>query len=408
MGEGGRWPPLLTPMEDKCSMEKRQEAAPKLWSANFTRLVLITLLAFTVRQMAMSSFSLLITWAGGNVALAGGLTMLLTVASLVMRVFSGPLTDKLGRHMVMIIGVIIYLLSVLLIALWPAMGMIAAMQVLFGAGMANLTTASGAAVVDVTPPSRLGEGLGYYTLGNSIAMAIGPSLGLALIGSTENYRAMYLCAAALLAITGILCWQVRYQAPPVQAGKKFSIRDVIEPATIPASLIQFFAIFSFTSVISYIASYAQQQGIGGIGSFFIVYALGMILVRLVVGKVVDRYSEKLVTVIAFLVMAAAFAGVVYAKNLTALMVAAFVLGLGQGAVMPALQKAAMKHVEPQRRGAGNATYQLFADIGTGFGAAVWGVLAEAAGYASIYWGAAILCLLSVVLTFAILERRKTK
>ena len=90
-------------------MEKRREAAPKLWSANFTRLVLITLLAFTVRQMAMSSFPMLVNWAGGSVALAGGLTMLLTVASLVMRLFSGPLTDKLGRHKVMLIGVLLYL-----------------------------------------------------------------------------------------------------------------------------------------------------------------------------------------------------------------------------------------------------------------------------------------------------------
>ncbi len=387
-------------------MQKEQNNPPKLWTANFTRLVIITLLAFTVRQMAMSSFPMLVSWAGGTVALSGALTLLLTTASIVMRLFSGPLTDKLGRHKVMMIGAVIYLLSMLLIALWPAMGMIAAMQVFFGAGMANLTTASGAAVVDVSPPSRLGEGLGYYTLGNSIAMAIGPALGLALIGDNNNYRAMYLCAVVLLALTGVLCWQVRYKAPAAAQHKKFDIRDVIEPATIPASLIQFFAVFSFTSVISYIASYAQQQGIGGIGSFFTVYALGMIVVRLVVGKIVDRYSEKLITVIAFLVMAGAFVGIVYAKELSALMVAAFVLGLGQGAVMPALQKAAMKNVEPQRRGAGNATYQLFADIGTGFGAAVWGVLVEAAGYASIYWGAAGLCLLSVLLTFLILERRK--
>lgn len=389
-------------------MEKRRESAPKLWSANFTRLVIITLLAYTVRQMAMSSFPMLVKWAGGSTVLAGALTLLLTVASIVMRVFSGPLTDKLGRHKVMLVGAVIYLLSMLLIALWPAMGMIVAMQILFGVGMANLTTASGAAVVDVSPPSRLGEGLGYYTLGNSVAMAIGPSLGLALIGSTENYPAMYFCAAALLAVTGVLCWQVRYKAPKSIGKKRFDIGDVIEPASVPAAFIQFFAVFSFTSVISYLTSYAQARGIGGIGSFFIVYALGMILVRLAVGKVVDRYSEKIVAAIAFLVMGVGFLGIVFADGLNMLMVAAFVLGLGQGAVMPALQKAATKHVTPERRGAGNATYQLFADVGTGFGAAIWGLLAEAAGYASLYWGAAGLCLLGIILTFTILERRKTK
>lgn len=386
-------------------MQEKNRSVSKLWSANFTRLVLITLLAFTVRQMAMSSFPMLVNWAGGSVALAGGLTLLLTVASLVMRLFSGPLTDKYSRHSIMLVGAGIYLLAMLLIALWPAMGIIAAMQVFFGIGMANLTTASGAAVVDITPPDRLGEGLGYYTLGNSVAMAIGPSLGLLLIGSTQNYRAMYLCAAVLLAVTGVLCWQVRYQAPPAEK-KPFNIRDVLEPATFAASFIQLLVVFSFTAVISYVASYAQEQGIGGIGFFFTVYAAGMILVRLVVGKMIDRYSEKLVVTISLVVMAGAFVGIVYAAALGQLMAAAFVLGLGQGAVMPALQKAAMKHVPAQRRGAGNATYQFFSDVGTGFGAAVWGVLAQAAGYASIYWGAAGVCVAGIVLSLIVLEGRK--
>ena len=105
-------------------------------------------------------------------------------------------------------------------------------------------------------------------------------------------------------------------------------------------------------------------------------------------------------------MAAAFAGIVRARSLTGLMGLAVLLGLGQGAVMPSLQKAAMKRVLPERRGAGNATYQLFSDIGTGFGAAVWGVLAESAGYPAIYLGASAVCIAGFFLSAVLLGGQK--
>ncbi len=388
-------------------MRNTSDPQPRLWSLNFILLVLITLSAFTVRQMAMSSFPLFVTWAGGSRALAGTLTLLLTGASLVIRLFSGPLTDRFGRRAMMLAGAVLYALAMLLIALWPVMGMIAAMQLVFGAGMALLTTASSAAVVDVTPPSRLGEGLGFFTLGNSVAMAIGPGLGIALIGEGGNYRLIYFCAAGLLVLTALLSANVRYQMPLREKSAGFRWRDVLETSTIPAAVLQLLVTFSFSSVVTYITSYAQEVGISGIGSFFTIYALGMILVRLVIGRLIDRRSEKLAAMVSLAVMAAAFLGIVLARSREPLLAAAFVLGLGQGAVMPALQKAAMKRVPPQRRGAGNSTYHIFGDVGTGFGAAAWGLLLEGAGFSAIYLGAAGLCVGGILLAALILDRKSS-
>ncbi len=295
-------------------MRNISDPRPRLWSLNFILLVLITLSAFTVRQMAMSSFPLFVTWAGGSRALAGTLTLLLTGASLVIRLFSGPLTDRFGRRAMMLAGAALYALAMVTIALWPTLGIIAAMQVVFGAGMALLTTASSAAVVDVTPPSRLGEGLGFFTLGNSVAMAIGPGLGIALIGESENYNLIYFCAAGLLVLTALLAANVKYQMPLAEKKAGFHWKDVLEVSTLPAAVLQFLVTFSFTSVVTYITSYAQEVGISGIGSFFTIYALGMILVRLVIGQLIDRRSEKLVAMVSLAVMAAAFLGIVFSRS----------------------------------------------------------------------------------------------
>lgn len=379
----------------------------RLWTKNFTLLVLITLFSFVVRQMAMSTFPMMVEWAGGSNSVAGALTLLLTAASIVVRLFSGPLTDRFGRRAFMVLGAIIFAFSTVMIAVFPNLYVIAVMQLFFGAGLSCITTASGAAVVDVAPASRLGEGLGFYTLGNSVAMAIGPAMGLYLIGlgDGKSYRLLYVFATAVLVFTAFMGAAVSYKAPKRER-IRLSFREMIEPSTLPAAFLQFLAIFSFTSVISYIATYAAEAGIGNIGSFFTVYAIGMILIRLVIGRIVDKGKECQVVMASMIVMAAAFLGIVFASSLAELMILALVLGFGQGAVMPTLQNAAMKHVTPERRGAGNATYQLFSDIGTGIGAAVWGVVADNMGFSAIYVGAFAICFIGTFLTAALLGGKR--
>ncbi len=67
-----------------------------------------------------------------------------------------------------------------------------------GMGFAIATTASATAAADVLPMSRLGEGIGYYGLGQAIAMSIGPALAMFLV-STDPAENLYLGFSAAAA-----------------------------------------------------------------------------------------------------------------------------------------------------------------------------------------------------------------
>ncbi len=45
---------------------------------------------------------------------------------------------------------------------------------------------------------------------------------------------------------------------------------------------------------------------------------------------------------------------------------------------------AVRDVTPQRRGAANATFFVGFDLGIGLGSIIWGVIAEATSYPTIY------------------------
>ena len=54
-------------------------------------------------------------------------------------------------------------------------------RLLHGSGMALYPTAATALVADVAPPARRGEFLGLFGAAGSIAMALGPITGVALV-----------------------------------------------------------------------------------------------------------------------------------------------------------------------------------------------------------------------------------
>ena len=55
------------------------------------------------------------------------------------------------------------------------------MRVLFGIGFGMTSTSFPTMASDVIPIKRLGEGMGYFGLSTTLAMSIGPMIGLTLL-----------------------------------------------------------------------------------------------------------------------------------------------------------------------------------------------------------------------------------
>jgi EmrB/QacA subfamily drug resistance transporter len=104
---------------------------------------------------------------------------LVMLASLIL--VGGALGDRLGRRRVFIIGVVAFAGASMLCGLAPNPGVLIAARVLQGVGGALLTPGSLAIIEAVFTPSDRGRAIGAWTGLGSIAAAIGPFLGGALV-----------------------------------------------------------------------------------------------------------------------------------------------------------------------------------------------------------------------------------
>ena len=156
--------------------------------------------------------------------------------------------------------------------------------------------------------------------------------------------------------------------------------------------------------MSFITLYAKEYEVGRPGIFFIVLALGIAVSRLVSGRIFDRKGPSVLMLTGLLSGASGFLVLGFLWSSFGCMLAAILLGVCMGVVMPALQTMANNVVEPQRRGAANATFITAFDIGIGGGSMLLGILAEFTSLKEMYLACAGILILSVLLFFGFVLR----
>ena len=110
--------------------------------------------------MLNNVMSLYVNHIGGNAAFSGVLMLCFSAAAVIARLISGYISDKKGRLAVMLIGELIFFVSVILCAFLPYLGALPVLRLVQGIGYAAVNTATAAAVADVIPKARFGKGLG--------------------------------------------------------------------------------------------------------------------------------------------------------------------------------------------------------------------------------------------------------
>lgn len=394
----------------------------KLWNRDFILIILISLTTSIAMQILNATMTLYADSLGGSATFSGTMATLFAIMAGATRLISGNLSDRYSRRIFMIIGSIIFALSVFafgMIALLPALLIFRTIQ---GLGFASVNTASAAAAADIAPKERLGEGLGYYSLGMAIAMAFGPLIGLPL-AQAGHFSLLYsICAIALVLclIFSIMSTYEKRQAAGEQAkgsqassahpvttavasqkiSTELGIWKILEKKALPAAMIYMIFCFSTACLISFLPLYAKEAGITTISWFYLVEAASMFVTRMLTSKVFDRRGPIPIVVPSLLIGALAFILFDFVGSDWTFLIPAALFGAALGMSLPVFNALAVKQVDQHRRGAASATFMLFIDIGIGFGASIWGIVLDLSGknYSVMFYGAAACQVLTLVLS----------
>jgi len=202
---------------------------PRLFTAVFVSIVLVTLFCFIVGQGLNSGTSVYIDRLGGSATLAGIGAAVFSGAAIVGRLVSGPLSDRRGRLTTIVAGEVVMLVGVLGAALSANLDLLMLWRTLQGLGFSAVTTAAATAAADVLPVERLGEGIGYYGLGQALAMSVGPAIAIALV-STDTPENLFWGLSVAAVLSFFFCAFCRYERNPQRLPETATYRRLAEQA----------------------------------------------------------------------------------------------------------------------------------------------------------------------------------
>jgi predicted MFS family arabinose efflux permease len=253
---------------------------------------------------------------------------------------------------------------------------------------------------DIIPASRRGEGIGYFGLGSTAAMALAPAAGVLLI-TDYGFTPMFLIAALAsgLAILGTkLCTVPKFVPDEKKSAVNISLVDkLFEKGTgIPALLTMLFGI-SYGSINTFIAMLAHEAQIPDAGYFFIVGTLCVFISRPIGGRIFDSKGAAWIILPGAVLLFAALMVLIQTTTLTMLLSAAVLYGLGGGFLLPALMTWMLNLVRPSRRSGASATFYNMLDVGTSAGAIGLGAIAGDVGFINMYKYSAVAMVLFLIL-----------
>lgn len=337
----------------------------RLWTKPFIQMTVGMLFLFTGFYLLLPTLPLYIKHLGGSETQVGLAAGAFTLTAVVFRPMVGGLVDRYGRRAFYVWGLIFFVLSMYLYDWVGSILLLLALRILHGASWAFSTTSIGTVITDLIPTSRRGEGMGWYGMAMTVAMAIGPMLGTFIV-SGYSFRTLFLVATGLSLIAFILAYMTRapYQAKP-SAGRI----QLVEKSVLPVTVAIFFLAVAYGGITTFLPLFAESIRVNP-GTFFLVYAVALTLIRPFAGKLSDRFGEAAVIIPSLVVTAAALIVLSLSSGLPGLITAAILYGIGFGSAQPALQAATLRIAPENRRGAANASFMTAFDLGIGLGAIV--------------------------------------
>jgi MFS family permease len=323
-----------------------------------------------------------------------------SVAALVIRFFSGYIVDRFSRKKVLLIGYASFALFFLGYYLTGSIILFAVIRTLHGAPFGLTSVSSNTVAIDVLPSQRRGEGIGYWGLSNNFAMAVGPSLSLMLYHHFNSYNLLF-TVSLVVALLGLLIntfVDCKYR-PPIMEKKKMSLdRFLLLEGWSQGVCIAFIAM-SYGILSTYIAIYSQDvlNITTGTGTFFMLFAFGLILSRFVGVQALSKGFEVRNATYGVIVVAIGYLVFALWQNLYGYYISAVVIGFGQASMYPAVQTMFLKMTTNDKRGTANATILTSWDLGVGLGIIFGGYVAEhLGGYNSAFLVSAAVSILSLM------------
>ncbi|MGL6283057.1 MAG: MFS transporter [Microcoleaceae cyanobacterium] len=310
------------------------------------------------------------------------------------RLWLGPIADRKGRKIVVLIGAMVATIAPLGYLLFPQIGLLMGVRAFHGISVAAFTIGYSALVADIAPPDKRGEVIGYMSLSAPVGMALGPALG-GFLQSSIGYIPLFMMSSSL----GFLAWfgSNFVWEPPMQRvvndpateqanQQKFGFWQLLKtrPVAVP-SFVMFMLGLIFGSFIIFLPLFIKSIDTQfNPGLFYSVAAISSFAVRLCSGKASDKYGRGIFITIGLLCYVVCMTLLSQTHHVSFVILAALIEGSGAGLVMPMIITMMTDRFQADQRGRIFSVSVGGFDFGMAIAGPTCGSVAEYFGYRNMF------------------------
>ncbi len=301
----------------------------------------------------------------------------------------GAAVDRYGRRNFLLFGA---LLMAGLTACFPLVDEVG--PLLFGlriaqaAAFAVMFAAGGALAVDLAPPERLGEAIGFYGTSflsmNAVATACSEALA-----ARFGWNAAFWVATATALLSGLLMLRVKetHRGESIDRDGESLLALIRKASTWRVAVVIATVGAALTGVFNFHQLFVMELGISNVSRFFIAYTSAAVIVRFGFGHYIDRWGHRSVALGALVLYACAVFGVAHVAVLGLALLGA-AIGLAHGVFYPSYNAVVVAGVAPSVRGKTMGLFQASFQLGGALGGILFGTLAARRGYPPVFMTAA--------------------
>lgn len=378
---------------------------PKLWTKDFL------LVASTNLFIFLCFYSLMVTLTvytmdkfHTSASIAGLASSIFVIGAVLVRPLAGKKLALIGPKKMLVASLCVFFASTLLYFAADNLILLLGLRLIHGAAFGVSSTATGTIVAEIIPPSRRGEGMGYFAISTNIAMAIGPFIGL-YISNAYEYTMVFTVSVVFAFFSLLASILLTYKQPALteeqmESLKSNKLRDYFEFSAIPISITAGVIGFTYSSVLSHMTSFSAEINLAGAASFFfVIYAACLLITRPFTGRWFDIRGENFVIYPSLLLYAASLLLLGGTMNSAMLLFAGAIMGIGLGTFQSSAQTIAIKEAPPHRIGLATSTFFVMYDIGIGTGPFLQGLYIPHFGYRGLYFTMGAIAIVGIVMYY---------
>ena len=335
------------------------------------------MLLYSGAVLFMASFSMILPELPKYLKSMGGedyigyIIGLFTIMALLSRFFSGKISDRVGRVLVMLIGTLVTIICGVAYIFALSVTSFLAIRFLHGLSTGFRPVGSSAMLTDIVPVNKRGEALGILGIAGSIGMALGPVFG-SVISVEFGYTAMFVTSSFL----GLISFFLTLKLPETLEHKeKFGLKHVnpfegelLDWSSWPSALFLLPIALAFGVFLTVSPDFVESLGFKYKGLFNGIIVVFSIMMRFLAGKASDIYGRVALLRIGAALLVAGMFLIGRAETVLSVCIGGAFYGMSVGINMPTIFAWTTDFAKPGKIGMALSTMLISLEFGIGAGA----------------------------------------